>query len=304
VRRQTQETADPEFQTGPATASNARLPFEQNDIQPDANRDQTPLENRAGSITTIQTPANDFKQELTQFEDLSKANHTADTFERPFDEGETGNSTDSDHNSQFDQNSVTRSKAAPWEKLPSSSGLGQIGTSRNAARRPFDSDSSTSLDEYTVQQNDSYWKISKKRYGTYRYFQALLMYNKDRIPDPRRMRPGMKIRTPDPQILHAHFPKAIPSGSGQGTVVRKSDSTDGNAATGFFVGKTGAPFYRIGPRDELARIAKRHLGRSSRWIQILNLNKSQLKNPHDLKIGTILKLPSDASDVQLVRRTP
>jgi nucleoid-associated protein YgaU len=59
--------------------------------------------------------------------------------------------------------------------------------------------------------------------------------------------------------------------------------------------------YRIQENDTLTDISLRHLGRSSRWIQIYELNRDNLANPNQLKIGTMLKLPGDASRVRIVR---
>ncbi len=65
---------------------------------------------------------------------------------------------------------------------------------------------------YEVQANDNYWSISKKQYGTYRYFDALAKYNAERVPDPTKLRPGMKVMTPPPQALEASFPEMFGKG--------------------------------------------------------------------------------------------
>src|SRR5690606_29423789 len=61
-------------------------------------------------------------------------------------------------------------------------------------------------DVYVVASNDSYWSISKRVYGTPIYFHALSKYNLDRIPDPNRLRPGMKILTPPEEELARRYP--------------------------------------------------------------------------------------------------
>ena len=62
--------------------------------------------------------------------------------------------------------------------------------------------------------------------------------------------------------------------------------------------------YSVGKRDTLTGIAQKHLGRASRWREIYRQNRDRLANPNSLKIGTILRLPYDASRVQLVRGGP
>jgi nucleoid-associated protein YgaU len=81
------------------------------------------------------------------------------------------------------------------------------------------------------------------------------------------------------------------------TQSRKPEET---GPSGFFVSAEGSPMYRITGQDTLSDIAKSHLGRSSRWVQILEMNRNVLRDGNELKIGTVLKLPADASRVQVV----
>ena len=150
-----------------------------------------------------------------------------------------------------------------------------------------------------MQSGDNYWRISKKLYGTGRYFTALARYNKPRIPDARRMRPGMQILVPTRQVLEARYPDLHlkPKGVRAGN----AKTPQKRLPSGFFRDAKGDPMYRIGARDTLSGIALRHLGRSSRWIQIRELNRDRLPGAANLKIGTVLRLPADASQVQLVR---
>jgi nucleoid-associated protein YgaU len=70
--------------------------------------------------------------------------------------------------------------------------------------------------------------------------------------------------------------------------------------SGYFVSGDGMPMYRVGENDTLTGIAKSHLGRTSRWVQILEMNRNGLRDGNELKIGTVLRLPADASRVQVV----
>ena len=138
---------------------------------------------------------------------------------------------------------------------------------------------------HAVQSGDSYWTISRKYYGTARYFQALSAFNRMRIPEPRRMRPGMKVLIPSQDVLQARFASLLP----------RRAAADGAAGTvGFQIDASGQPVYLVGESDTLTGIATAHLGRTSRWIQIYRLNRDQLPSPHKLKPGTVLRLPADA----------
>ncbi len=147
---------------------------------------------------------------------------------------------------------------------------------------------------YVIQSGDNFWTISKKLYGSAGYFQALTAYNQSFGFDPKRLRPGTRIAAPSRATLQAKYPKLVPKAATRvSSVVRK------NQSPGFFIGSDGTPMYLVGGQETLSGISKSHLGRSSRWVQIYQLNKSRLSSPDNLTIGTILRLPTDASSVRL-----
>jgi nucleoid-associated protein YgaU len=142
-----------------------------------------------------------------------------------------------------------------------------------------------------VGEKDTYWSISQKAYGTNAYFQALAEYNKNRIRDPKRLRPGMTVLTPAAEELEARYPKLIARGA--------AAPADGGGRPGFLVNEAGRPAYRVGDGDTLSKIAQAHLGRGSRWVQIYEMNRDLIPNPKVLKPGTVLQLPGDASRVRI-----
>ena len=151
-------------------------------------------------------------------------------------------------------------------------------------------------DSYVVQPQDNFWTISRKKYGTARYFRALAELNKSHVPDPTRMRPGAKVSTPPAEILETRFAQFLPKGTA--VEVASGERPAGKSGpAGFFTSAEGKPMYRTGEKDTLSNIAARHLGRSSRWIQIYEMNRDKLATPNQLKIGTELALPGDASNV-------
>lgn len=156
-------------------------------------------------------------------------------------------------------------------------------------------------DVYVVQSGDNFWDISKQEYGAGRYYKALASYNQNRIPDPRRLRIGMKILVPTTQTLEANFPSLCPWRSAK--TVAGNVAVDSDNSPGYFRNADGTPLYRVGAEDTLTGIAKNHLGRASRWVQVFGLNRDRIFDPAKLKIGTVLQLPADASRVQLVRRS-
>ncbi|QDU37865.1 LysM domain/BON superfamily protein [Maioricimonas rarisocia] len=154
------------------------------------------------------------------------------------------------------------------------------------------------VDVHVVKQNENFWTISRKWYGRGAYFSALAAYNSERIPDPRKMRPGMKVLIPQLDVLVSRYPKLVANLPRPATSIPPQQM---QAADGFFVDPAGHPRYRIGKNDTLTEIARRHLGRSSRWVQIYGMNGDVLSSPEHLKIGTVLRLPHDASNIGVVR---
>ncbi|HLJ11787.1 MAG TPA: LysM peptidoglycan-binding domain-containing protein [Planctomycetaceae bacterium] len=180
-----------------------------------------------------------------------------------------------------------------------------------------------STESYRVEADDNFWKISRKLYGTARYYQALMRHNQDRVPDPQKLRPGMVVSTPPVAFLEQKYSDLIekahrataPSGPSNTTVRRPqfekplaaqaptaaNDENDAQSEPlGYFYSKAGEPMYRIGADDTLGSIAQRHLGRASRWTEIYEKNREILKSPDDLTLGAVIRLPSDASRLSLV----
>jgi nucleoid-associated protein YgaU len=160
--------------------------------------------------------------------------------------------------------------------------------SQNADAEPAPDDGTTY--EYTVvKDGENYSKISRRVYGTTRYFSALAVFNQHRIAEPKHMRPGMIVLTPSKEILEERYPQLF--------VDSKPRVVEPAA---FLLLEDGSPAYRVGERETLSEISKRFLGRSSRWVEILRLNQSNVKDPNKLKPGTILALPADATEVNVV----
>lgn len=140
----------------------------------------------------------------------------------------------------------------------------------------------------TVGDGENYWAISKRVYGTSRYFSALALFNQNRIPDPRRMRPGMKVLVPPEEALEQMYPELF-----------RDQQPRRVQPASFLTLDDGSPAYRVGQAETLSDISQRLLGRSSRWIEIYRLNQHILKDPNKLKPGTILALPEDAVQVRV-----
>ncbi len=213
-------------------------------------------------------------------------------------------------------NEFTREEGAATTAIPAGDPFGAARRPAPAARIDEDfAPRSTSQplipgDTYNIEPNDNYWTISRKKYGTGRYFMALSQHNLAVVPDPKRMKPGVTIATPSTDVLDKTYPTLIPQAapsdsspaggiSSSSTGIRRTNATTTDEA-GFFVSTDGTPMYRIGSEDTLSGIAKQHLGRSSRWVQIFEMNRDTLTDGNTLTVGTLLRLPGDASRVDVV----
>lgn len=253
---------------------------------------QTPEYGAADNARTDEQPSGLFGSEVaTETQNRNSENsfsEQANQFEDPL-----FNREDSNRDDSRDASTVRRGDR------------GAFGSESQNSGRTTDFSGGQQDGTYEIQESDNYWGISKKQYGTSRYFRALERYNLKHIPDARRMKPGIKILVPSPQVLEASYPDLFPERTVRNPVAGQPASTGVRTAekgpAGFFRGGSGEPLYRVGKEDTLSGIAQTHLGRSSRWIQVYQMNRSTLPSPNSLKIGTVLRLPGDASHVQLVR---
>lgn len=143
-------------------------------------------------------------------------------------------------------------------------------------------------DVYQVQSGDNYWTISRRFYGSARFFSALAEHNKHRIPDPAKLKPGMYVIVPPMETLHQKYPSLTGGGPRDPSL---------NQPPGFFINEQGQPCYRIGEGDTLSDIAEKHLGRSTRWVQIFGMNKDLIPDGKTLRLGSVLRLPADAAQI-------
>lgn len=159
--------------------------------------------------------------------------------------------------------------------------------------------------EYLVEEGDNFCAISKKLYGSEKYYLALAEHNRSRVADPCRMRPGLIIAAPAKEVLEqqhaALIPKPKPTAEAKGEKPHAAKKVSAAPLpSGMFYDDKGTPWYRVGKGDTLTGIAQAHLGRVSRASQIANLNRERLSDPNDLRLGQELRLPNDASQVRLV----
>lgn len=211
---------------------------------------------------------------------------------------------------------------------------GDQPSSRVAFQEPRPRHRHESGESYVVEPSDTYWSISKKIYGTPRFFQALAEHNRAQVAEPERLRPGVKISTPPEEDLLTQYARYVP---GSGNAEKSGNLVPGDRSVseklgiasesptrrvpgreprsiaeagdhgahggGFHYSRSGEPLYQVGDGDTLSTIAQQHLGKSSRSNELYQLNQDRLADPDRLRVGTVLRLPADASRIGLVPRS-
>jgi hypothetical protein len=166
---------------------------------------------------------------------------------------------------------------------------------------------SFSEEEYTVKPGDTYAKISKDKYYSENYGEALRLYNRNDSllsdgNDDGGLKPGQKVSVPDLRILEKRYSHVLPK-------VPAATSTEGTSrkpAADFQPGQVPmsvSPTEAKPPQDQakgqsytvrrgetMRSIARTVLGNGERWEEIFRLNRSY--NPEfELPVGAVLQLP-------------
>ncbi|MCH8211367.1 MAG: LysM peptidoglycan-binding domain-containing protein [Planctomycetes bacterium] len=168
----------------------------------------------------------------------------------------------------------TASRAAPNASRSdaiASDGFGQpTGLSQNTG-------------SYTVKPNDSFWSVSKKAYGTGDFYKALIEHNRQKFPDPSKIRVGDVIATPAVSDLRKNYPVFCP---------KERKSTRSPYRTTALAQNQGQRVYVVQEGDTIFNIARDELGKTARWADICELNRDLLGDDYDhLKPGWRLVLP-------------
>lgn len=129
---------------------------------------------------------------------------------------------------------------------------------------------------YRVQEGDVLARIAANLYGDPSLWEALAAYNRERLPDPNRLRPGLVLRVPPRELLGAPAGPARPAASG-------TESPTVPAAARTRVVREG---------ETLSEIAAETLGSSRRWRDLLEANRDRIADPNRVAVGTELRIPA------------
>jgi len=124
--------------------------------------------------------------------------------------------------------------------------------------------------EYTIQSGDTLWKLATRFMGAGSRHTELAAMNKGRLGPDGELRVGTKI--------------LVPGAAANSTNTKQTQSAPK---------QTAAPkTYTVKSGDTLRKIAAKTLGSESRWKDLMDANKSVIKDPNALRAGAVLKIPS------------
>ena len=151
--------------------------------------------------------------------------------------------------------------------------------------------------DYEVQPNESYWVISQRLYGSGAYFKALAEHNRRKVPREDRLAVGEVISAPDVSELEKAYPDLCPKPSRRDTL-RNRQSLVGTRTS-----YVGGRIYVVEEGDTLFDIARYELGKASRWVEILRLNRDLVGHDADyISAGMRLVLPDNQPSERVTQR--
>jgi len=132
--------------------------------------------------------------------------------------------------------------------------------------------------KHRVKANESFWTISQQHYETGEHFRELYLFNRARVEEYDGLRPGMEIEIPSLAELKG-WPGDDPERHKAGVLIPSTELSPYDE----YVTLTG---------DTLFSIAAERLGQASRYVDIWELNRSQLpaETEHVSPLPTNLRL--------------
>jgi hypothetical protein len=148
---------------------------------------------------------------------------------------------------------------------------------------------------------DSYKQIAGDKYGSERYAQALMFYNRDHIlatdatrKDPSTIVSNQRIYVPPLRVLQRDYESVIPPASEASTSRAPAAAPPPAGAASAPAANLPEKSYRVrGNGERFLTIARNMLGDENRWYEIYQLN-TRFDPKLEIPGGTVLRMPGDA----------
>jgi nucleoid-associated protein YgaU len=133
-------------------------------------------------------------------------------------------------------------------------------------------EASASFIEHRVKRGENLSEIAQQYLGDANRYPLIFEANRASLSNPDALRVGMTLTIP--------LPSQVPATPGEVSAILSPPEPESNFVQ-----------HRVKRGESLSDIAQQHLGNPNRFPEIFNLNRSDLRNPNDLRIGMMLKVP-------------
>lgn len=138
----------------------------------------------------------------------------------------------------------------------------------------------------TVKEGDTLWSIADDVYGDGKLHKKLAEFNKSRLGSSGQLRVGASIMIPDKNVLLGKAPASTQTAEAPKTEKQPNSIAQKTEAAK----KPGKNTYVVKAGDTLGAIAKRELGSTGRWEEILEANPD-LDDENSIRAGMTIKIP-------------
>jgi nucleoid-associated protein YgaU len=172
-------------------------------------------------------------------------------------------------------------------------------TAPDSTTKPLPAAATPGIETHRVTGGETFASLAKTYYGRPQ-LADFLIHSNPQIADPARLSAGTAVKIPplpdDRQIAEAA--RQAKDRAAERTAAARPSATTAAPTTGAAPAKTAEPAaagrrtYTVKSGDTLYDIAREQLGASSRWKELLDLNKTVVKgDPKNLRPGHVLVLP-------------
>ena len=141
---------------------------------------------------------------------------------------------------------------------------------------------------HTVASGDTMYVISKKYYGTTKYWKELAAFNASTVKNPAALKLGQKLRIPSVEMLGGTKPADVGGvAQGEKKVEPVKSAVKQPTAT---PSKPNGKTYTVQKGDTPGAIAQKTLGTSRKANELMKFNK--IDDDAGLKIGMVLNIPN------------
>ncbi len=148
------------------------------------------------------------------------------------------------------------------------------------------------MQRHEVKEGDTLYRIAVRYYGEGKLWEKVREFNKGRV-NGDDLRVGVTLQLPPKDVLLGK-PYVPPVGGVESAAPGRPESRSEAAAGGRAQPRAAGSFreYVVKDGDTLSTVARKTLGSSKRWPELLEANKGTLSDPESLKVGMKLRVPT------------